>query len=125
MPPGLFVPVAEATGQINALGRRVLEKTCDFLANTEATALGIEYIEVNLSVVQAEKTSLFDEIMNTVRYYKVSPKMINLEIKRPKRLGKRINLLTDGGTLLVSTLFICSMVMGICLYHIVISPFTK
>lgn len=80
MPPGLFVPVAEATGQINALGRRVLEKTCDFLANTEATALGIEYIEVNLSVVQAEKMSLFDEIMNTVRYYKVSPRLINLEI---------------------------------------------
>ena len=80
MPPGLFIPVAEVTGQINALGRRVLEKTCDFMANSEAISLGIEYIEVNLSVVQAEKLTLFDEVMNTVRYYKVSPKRINLEI---------------------------------------------
>ena len=80
MPPGLFIPVAEATGQINAIGRRVLEKTCDFLANSDAIALGIEYIEVNLSVVQAEKLALFDDIMNTVRYFKVSPKRINLEI---------------------------------------------
>jgi EAL domain-containing protein (putative c-di-GMP-specific phosphodiesterase class I) len=80
MPPGQFVPVAEVTGQINALGRRVLEKTCEFMAQSEAINLGIEYIEVNLSVVQAEKPALFEEIFKTVRQYKLDPSHINLEI---------------------------------------------
>ena len=80
LPPGIFIPVAEMTGQINELGKRVLEKTCDFMANGEATALGIEYVEVNLSVVQAEKLTLFDEIMQTVEKYRIQPRQINLEI---------------------------------------------
>lgn len=78
--PGLFIPVAEETGQIIELGQRVLDKTCEFLASKEATDIGLEYIEVNLSVVQAEKHTLVDEIMNTVRKYRVEPNRINLEI---------------------------------------------
>ncbi len=80
LPPGLFVSVAEETGQITELGKRVLEKTCGFLGTGEATSLGIEYIEVNLSVVQAERSTLFDEIMETVGKYKIKPSQINLEI---------------------------------------------
>ncbi|MCR4806264.1 MAG: EAL domain-containing protein [Lachnospiraceae bacterium] len=80
LPPGLFIPVAEETGQINELGRRVLEKTCDFLAQSHIGDLGIEYIEVNLSVIQAEKPTLYDEIMDTVRKSSVQPAQINLEI---------------------------------------------
>ena len=78
--PGLFIPVAEETGQIIELGKRILEKTCDFMATSQASDLGIDYIEVNLSVVQAEKLTLFDEIMSTVEKYKVKPAQINLEI---------------------------------------------
>ncbi|MCR5357619.1 MAG: EAL domain-containing protein [Lachnospiraceae bacterium] len=78
--PGLFIPVAEETGQINELGRRVLEKTCEFMAGSEAESLGLEYIEVNLSVVQAERMTLFEEIMETVKKYRVEPGRINLEI---------------------------------------------
>ncbi|HCM92289.1 MAG TPA: hypothetical protein DIS78_06975 [Lachnospiraceae bacterium] len=80
LPPGLFVSVAEETGQITELGKRVLEKTCGFLGTGEATALGIEYIEVNLSVVQAEKPNLFNEIIDTVGKYRIKPSQINLEI---------------------------------------------
>ncbi|MCR5421575.1 MAG: EAL domain-containing protein [Lachnospiraceae bacterium] len=80
IPPGLFIPVAEMTGQINELGKRVLEKTCDFMASSDAIKLGIEYVEVNLSVIQAEKITLFEEIMDTVQKYKISPNRINLEI---------------------------------------------
>lgn len=78
--PGLFIPVAEETGQIIELGQRVFEKTCEFMAGEEAHKLGLEYVEVNLSVVQAEKLTLVDEIMDTVGKYKVEPGRINLEI---------------------------------------------
>ena len=80
IPPGQFIPVAEETGQIIDLGQRVLDKTCEFMAGSEVSALGLEYIEVNLSVVQAEKLTLVDEIMDTVRKYNVEPERINLEI---------------------------------------------
>ena len=50
------------------------------MAQSEAINLGIEYIEVNLSVVQAEKPALFEEIFKTVRQYKLDPSHINLEI---------------------------------------------
>lgn len=51
--------------------------------------------------------------------------MINLEIKKPKRISSRLNLLTDEGTLLFGILFSAGMVIGILLYYIVISPFLK
>ena len=51
--------------------------------------------------------------------------MIHLEIKKPKRITRRINLLTDTGTLLFGALFSFGMVIGIALYYAVISPFLK
>lgn len=51
--------------------------------------------------------------------------MINLEIKKPKRITHRLNLLTDEGTILFGALFSFGMVIGIALYYAVISPFLK
>lgn len=51
--------------------------------------------------------------------------MIHLEIERPKRITRRINLLTDEGTILFGALFSFGMVLGIALYYAVISPFLK
>jgi hypothetical protein len=51
--------------------------------------------------------------------------VIHLEIKRPKRITRRINLLTDEGTILFGALFSFGMIIGIALYYAVISPFLK
>jgi hypothetical protein len=51
--------------------------------------------------------------------------LINLDIKRPKRVTSRLNLLTDEGTILFGILFSAGMVIGILLYYIVISPFLR
>jgi hypothetical protein len=52
-------------------------------------------------------------------------KVIHLEIKKPKRITRRINLLTDEGTILFGALFSFGMVIGIALYYAVISPFLR
>lgn len=52
MSPGIFIPIAENSGQILELGERVFEKVCEFLQKMDATDCGLHYIEVNLSVVQ-------------------------------------------------------------------------
>lgn len=80
LPPGVFVPIAEQSGQIVELGDRVFEKVCEFLNNTDAKGLGLHYIEINLSVVQCEMVDLADRLINMIEKYDVDPAMINLEI---------------------------------------------
>jgi hypothetical protein len=48
-----------------------------------------------------------------------------LEVKKPKRITSRLNILTDEGAVLFGILFSAGMVIGILLYYIVISPFLR
>lgn len=80
IPPGLFIPVAEETGLILKLGKRVFEKTCQFIKENDIQQYGVEYIEVNLSVVQCENDMLARVYMDIMNKYGVDPKYINLEI---------------------------------------------
>lgn len=80
LPPGLFIPIAESNGQIVQLGERVFEKVCEFLQTINAEALGLHYIEVNLSVVQCEKEDLAERLISLSRKYRINPQLINLEI---------------------------------------------
>ncbi|MCM1183519.1 MAG: EAL domain-containing protein [Roseburia sp.] len=80
IPPGLFIPIAEETGLISRLGEIVFDKTCRFIQENDVAQYGIEYIEVNLSVVQCEDTSLAKMYIDVMERYKLDPKYINLEI---------------------------------------------
>lgn len=93
--PGVFIPIAEESGQILELGERVVERVCDFLKNTEAIRLGIHYIEVNLSVIQCEMHDLADRLIAIVEEYKVNPKYINLEITETASISARNTLLKN------------------------------
>ena len=50
--PELLVTAAEKSGAIHRIGDYVLEEVCRFIASEEFKSLGLEYIEVNLSVTQ-------------------------------------------------------------------------
>lgn len=89
MAPGLFIPIAEKSGQILELGERVFEKVCDFLRNTEAIALGIRMIEVNLSVIQCEQTDLAERLISIIERFDISPKYINFEITETASISAR------------------------------------
>lgn len=93
--PGIFIPIAEDTGQILALGERVIEKVCDFLKNTNVLNLGIHYIEVNLSVIQCEKEDLAQRLISIVEKYHINPKLINLEITETASISARTTLLEN------------------------------
>lgn len=95
MPPGLFIPVAEDSGQILKLGERVFEKVCHFLSHTEAIKLGLHYIEVNLSVVQCEKIDLAERLISIANTYEIDPRWINLEITETGSIRARQTLLEN------------------------------
>lgn len=78
--PELFIPVAEKNGVIHRIGSFVLEEVCRFIASEEFQKLGMDYIEVNLSVAQCMRNNLANEILGLLEKYHVRPDQINLEI---------------------------------------------
>lgn len=95
IPPGLFIPVAEKSGSIIALGERIFEKTCEFIATGKMQKLGVEYIEINLSVFQCEQDNLAESLSSVMEKYKVEPKCINLEITESATLRAKETLLSN------------------------------
>lgn len=78
--PELFIPVAEKNGVIHQIGAFVLEEVCRFIASEEFQKLGMDYIEVNLSVAQCMRNNLANEVLALLEKYHVRPEQINLEI---------------------------------------------
>ena len=78
--PELFIPVAEKNGVIHQIGSFVLEEVCRFIASEDFKKLGMEYIEVNLSVAQCMRNDLAGEVLGLLEKYQIRPEQINLEI---------------------------------------------
>ncbi len=78
--PGEFIEVAEKYGSIKELGDRVFEKVCAFIEKQDMEALGLHYIEINLSAVQCAYKNLAKEFIEIMQQYHVKPEYINLEI---------------------------------------------
>ena len=101
--PQLFIPLAEKSGAIHAIGSFVLEEVVKFIASDDFKQLGVDYIEINLSVMQCLRSDLADEIIDLTRKYKVSPSKINLEITETasgysqSKLNTNITKLTENG----------------------------
>jgi len=95
VPPGKFIPVAEANGSIRRLGEIVFEKTCKFIKNYELGQYGIRYIEVNLSVEQCECLDLAERYIEIMNKYQMDPAWINLEITETGSIKTRKNMLKN------------------------------
>lgn len=80
IPPDLFITAAERSGAIHKIGDYVLEEVCRFISGNDFEQLGLDYIEINLSVAQCMQTDLADKILNIMNRYGVLSDKINLEI---------------------------------------------
>ena len=85
--PAIFMPIAERNGTILAIDRFVLSSVCEMLATTEARNLGLEYAEVNLSVVDCIQANLSDNVVATMKKYQVRPEELNFEITETYEQG--------------------------------------
>lgn len=95
IPPGIFIEVAEKTGLIVKLGEMVFEKVCRFIRQENPYRYGIEYIEVNLSVIQCGYENLAESFIRIMKKYEISPKYINLEITETASLNEKRMLLAN------------------------------
>ena len=93
--PGNFIEVAERTGLIMRLGQIVFEKVCQLIQTKNPMQYGIEYIEVNLSVIQCGYENLASSYIKIMKKYKVPPSVINLEITETATLNEKRTLLAN------------------------------
>ncbi len=78
--PAMFIPAAESTGLILPIGNFVLDSIFKFVTIPEFSALGLHYIELNLSVEQLLQKDLVDRIKQLQEKYGTPTDRINLEI---------------------------------------------
>lgn len=78
--PETLITAAERNGAIHKIGEFVFEQVCQFIASEEFKRLGLDYIEVNLSVAQCMNGDLPETLFSIMRQYHVPSDKINLEI---------------------------------------------
>lgn len=78
--PEALIVAAEQNGAIHKIGEFVFEKVCQFIASDDFKRLGLDYIEVNLSVAQIMNSDLPEKYLAIMEKYQISTDKINLEI---------------------------------------------
>lgn len=78
--PDEFIPVAEETGRIVEIGRFVMEEVCRFIKEDCPQRYGIDFIDVNLSVIQCMHPEIIDDINAVLLKYGIPKSMVNLEV---------------------------------------------
>ncbi len=101
--PGTFIPVAERTGQIAAIGEWVLQDACEFIARLRDEHGFFGRIAVNLSGVQFRRSGVVAMVRNALEKTGVEGRFLELEITEsvilsdPHRVVKIIQALKQQG----------------------------
>jgi len=80
IPPDTFIPVAEETGLIIALGDWVIQQACAQLVAWSRESLGHLTIAVNASAHQFARPNFADSVLRTLFSYGVKPSQLQIEI---------------------------------------------
>jgi len=101
IPPDVFIPVAEATALIRPLGRQMLDLACGQLARWRRTVPGMAHVTmaVNVSALQAQHSSLLDDVRLTLRAHGLTASDLVLEVTESSLLQAGPSTLTTLRTL--------------------------
>lgn len=78
--PAEFIPISEKNGTIIQIGYFVLEEVCKFIAEHDMEALGIEYIELNLSAIQCLQRDFMGHVDEILQRHHIESRYICFEI---------------------------------------------
>jgi EAL domain-containing protein (putative c-di-GMP-specific phosphodiesterase class I)/GGDEF domain-containing protein len=78
--PEDFIPISENNGKILEISEFVVDSVFKFVKEHDITAMGMEFIEMNLSVMQCMDKTLIDKLKFYIDKYDIDPTHINLEI---------------------------------------------
>ena len=80
VPPARFIPLAEDTGIIIALGTWVLREACRQVMQWRASGFELPQVSVNLSVKQLERPEFVDTLLDILDETGIEPSRLKLEI---------------------------------------------
>lgn len=101
--PGSFIPYAENTGRITEIDSFVMEEVFKFVSSPTFEELGLDYIEINLSIAECVQNNLISRIKTLLDKYNVNPSRINIEITESydtdeqRKINKNLNKLVELG----------------------------
>lgn len=78
--PEEFIPISENNGKIHDISDFVMDSVFRFVSENDLETMGIEFVEMNLSMVQCMDKHLPEKLKAYIEKYDVNPKHINLEI---------------------------------------------
>jgi len=78
--PGVFIPIAEETGQIVSIGSWILDEACRQHAAWRDAGLGSIPISVNVSAIQLRDSALPQQLRLALQQHGVEPSAIELEL---------------------------------------------
>lgn len=78
--PGRFIPVAEETGQIRALGAWSLRVACEQMARWIANDIPVPTVSVNLSAIQFQDPDLVSQLATILHQTGVPPERLIVEL---------------------------------------------
>lgn len=80
LPPGVFIPVAEQTGQIIDIGRCVLRQACRDIGMINEGRSKPLTLAVNISPVHFRRAGFFQEISQVLELSDLNPRFLELEV---------------------------------------------
>lgn len=93
--PEEFIPVALEMGKMGEIGELVLRKVAEFISDNDMETLGLNYVEINLSLAECIEPELPRKLANVLETYHVPKEMINLQISEKVLAGMHVNLLQN------------------------------
>ena len=77
--PGRFLPIAESTGEVLAIGRWVIRSACAEARRWQSRRRRVR-VSVNLSPVQCRDDRFLDVILQALKDHRLAPELLDLEL---------------------------------------------
>ena len=90
--PTDFIPIAELSGRIIPLSDAIYRRALSFIKAFHIERIGIDHIELNLSVKQGESPTFTSKLLQLLDEYQIDPSIINLEITETSSLRSKESL---------------------------------
>jgi len=103
VPPTVFVPVAERSGLIHALGETVLRRVLAQLAAWDLEGVPVSYVAINLSLHELTRPSFVESLAAIVARSPVDPSRIRFELtessqmRQPEESVRQMHALREQG----------------------------
>jgi diguanylate cyclase (GGDEF)-like protein len=76
----IFIPIAESTEAIIAVGRWVVREVCRQLREWQDSGLEVVPIAINVSALQIVQTNFCADILSTLSEFNIAPDLVHLEL---------------------------------------------